>query len=96
MTRSLWAKVEQLQPGQALAGRTPWLSSQAHLDKTGIRLGRVLAVTAHRLGEIVAYSSEITYLTREHVPYRIEGIIYIDPDAATPRSMTIGDIVFLA
>lgn len=96
MTRSLWARVEQLQQGQALTGRGRWLASQAHLDKVGVRLGRILASTAHRLGEVVAYSSEISYLTREHVTYRIGGIIYVDPEPSTLTQMAAGDMVFLA
>lgn len=64
ITRSLWREiVEALRQGQALAGRVAWMTTLKHLDKTGLRLGRMLAATAHRLGEIVAYSSEISYLT---------------------------------
>lgn len=96
MTRTLWARVEGLVEGERLAGRTAWMTSDSHLDKVGIRLGRVLAATAHRLGEIVAYSDEISYLTREHVTYRIRGVIHVDPAEATLRSMLPGDLVFLA
>ncbi|KAL1514730.1 hypothetical protein AB1Y20_003817 [Prymnesium parvum] len=59
MTRSLWQRIEALQPNQPLSGRSPWMSCHAHLDVVGRRLGRVLSATAHRLGEIVAYSDEI-------------------------------------
>lgn len=96
MTRSLWAKVESLAIGQPLAGRTPWMSAFARLDRMGLRLGRVLAATAHRLGEIVAYSEEISYLTREHVTYRINGVIHVDPTESTLRQMQPGDVVFVA
>ncbi|KAL1499139.1 hypothetical protein AB1Y20_013650 [Prymnesium parvum] len=49
MTRSLWRRIEALRPGQPLSGRSPWMSVDSHLDQLGLRLGRVLAATAHRL-----------------------------------------------
>lgn len=96
MTRSLWKRIEALKPGQQLQGRAPWMTVTVHLDRLGLRLGRVLAATAHRLGEIVAYSSEISYLTRENVTYRIGGVVYVDPSAENLRRMRPGDLVYLA
>lgn len=55
------------------------MSTLKHLDKTGLRLGRMLSATAHRLGEIVAYSSEISYLARENVTYRVNNDLHTDP-----------------
>ncbi|MGA1354914.1 MAG: hypothetical protein ACO32I_09100, partial [Candidatus Limnocylindrus sp.] len=96
MTRSLWAKVEALRNGQPLRGRAPWMQTQQHIDTVGIRLGRVLSATAHRLGEIVAYSDEISYLTRENVTYRIGEVIVVDPTRDQLISMRAGDLVYLA
>ena len=97
MTRPLWAKVEALQPGDALPGRAAWCAKDAHLDKMGRRLGRVLASTGHRLGEIVRYSQhEDNFLMRAHVSYRIGGRIVSDPTPADLLSMRPGDLVFLA
>ena len=97
MTRSMWARVEALLPNQPLTGRSAWLTSSAHLDRQGLRTGRILSATAHRLGEIVEYTSdEITYLTMEHVTYCIAGVILVDPTRAQLLSMRPGDLVYLA
>ena len=96
MTRPLWSKVESLAPGMALPGRPAWMQGDAHLDETCRRLGRVLSSTAHRLGEIVAFTErEVTYLTRQHVSYRIQGRVITDPSRAELLSMRTGDLVFL-
>ena len=96
MTREMWARIEALQPGAAIAGRRVWMLNR-HDDMTVLRLGRVLWKTGHRLGEIVRYSEdEITYLTREHVSYRIGGVTYTDPPAERLRAMKRGDLILLA
>ena len=97
MTRPLWNKIEALQPGDALPGRAAWMAADSHLDVLGRRLGRVLASTAHRLGEIVQFTvHEVTYLTRRHVTFKINGRIVIDPSRADLLGMRPGDLVFLA
>ena len=96
MTRPMWAKVEALTAGQSLAGRQPWLANQ-HDDRTLLRLGRFLWKTGHRLGEIVVLSSvEISYLTREHVTFRIGGVPRRNPTPQELHSMRPGDLVLVA
>ena len=96
MRRSIWNRIESLRSGQSLPGRVAWMA-QPHIDTLGVRLGRVLSETAHRLGEIVSYTpDEINYLTREHVTFLIRGVTYTDPPANVLRSMQPGDMVFLA
>ena len=96
MRRSIWNRIEALKPGHSLPGRSAWMA-KPHLDTVGLRLGRVLAETAHRLGEIVSYTpDEINFLTREHVTYLINGTVYTDPMPDVLRSMRAGDMVFLA
>jgi len=96
MRRSIWRRVEALKQGELLSGRAPWMTNY-HLDTTGLRLGRVLTETAHRLGEVVSYTpDEINYLTREHVTFIIGGVIKIDPTVADLRSMRPGDTALLA
>ena len=98
MTREIWGRVEALRPGDNLAGRAPWMQGPAaHDDTTGVRLGRVLRETAHRLGEIVQYhSEEITYLTRGSASYVISGVLVTDPSPQQLRLMRPGDIIHLA
>lgn len=79
MTRSLWRRVESLKVGQRLDGRAAWMTGERHLDTVCVRLGRVLSSSAHQLDEIVAYSSEISYLTRENVTGKINNVTYVDP-----------------
>ncbi|MGA1354738.1 MAG: hypothetical protein ACO32I_08220 [Candidatus Limnocylindrus sp.] len=78
-----------------MRGRVPWLQTQRHLDLVGLRLGRVLSATAHRLGEVVAYSDEISFLTRENATYRIGGVVVVDPSREQLLAMRAGDMVYL-
>ena len=98
MTREIWGRVEALVPGAAIAGRTPWMQGAArHDDIVGLRLGRVLRCTAHRVGEIVSYhSEEITYLTRSCVTYVIGGVTLVDPSLQQIQMMRPGDLIHLA
>jgi len=60
-------------------------------------VGRVLAETAHRLGEVVSYTpDEINYLVRSHVSFIIGGSIIVDPSRADLLRMAPGDTVLLA
>ena len=96
MAPQVWSRVEQLRPGAKLAGRSDWMTTAAHDDLNGVRLGRVLLKTAHRLGEIVEYHpEEITYLTRDSVSYLIAGKPVIDPSPAQLASMRPGDLVYV-
>ena len=96
MKRSIWRRVEALRPGDKLAGRSDWMTD-SHLDTVGCRVGRVLAETAHRLGEVVSYTpDEINYLVRSHVSFIIGGSIIVDPSRADLLRMAPGDTVLLA
>ena len=97
MRRSIWRRVEALQRGDALVGRSKWMTDNAHLDTMGRHAGRVLSETAHRLGEIVSYTpDEINYLVRSHVTFIIGGVVKVDPTRAELLGMKPGDTVLLA
>lgn len=97
MTRTLWAKIELLQPGQPLPGRSAWMTATRYLDTLGRRLGRVLGATAHRLGEIVEYlRDELSYLSLAHVTYRLAGVVVVDPTAEQQLQIVrAGDLLYL-
>ena len=97
-TPAMWSKIEGLTEGQSLAGRTPWSLATNHIDRTVLRLGRVLWRTGHRLGEIVWHpSGEICYLTRKCVSIsKSNGRKIAEPSSDDWHRLSAGDSVLLA
>jgi len=97
MLREMWRSIEALREGQPLRDRVPWSPATRLLDRTVLRLGRLLWRCGHRLGEIVASADgAISYLTRSSVTYRIAGTPYVDPSNAQLDLMREGDVLELA
>jgi hypothetical protein len=97
MLRSMWQRIEDLPEGASLFGRACWSAQTSHLDRTVLRLGRVLWRTGHRLGEIVTDgSAEPTYLTRANVTQRLRNVLVVDPTPQQWRTASCGDSILLA
>ena len=97
-TPAMWARIEGLADGHALAGRAPWSPRTSLRDRTLLRLGRVLWRTGHRMGEVVWHpSGEINYLTRASVSIsKASGAKIATPTAANWHALQPGDSVLLA
>ena len=97
MLREMWHQIEALGEGRTLAGRACWSPATRHLDRTVLRLGRVLWRCGHRLGEICSSADgSISYLTRSSITFRISGLPLVDPSPAQLKRMGPGDHIELA
>ena len=97
-TPAMWARIEALPEGAALAGCANWSPLTRSRDRNILRLGRVLWRTGHRLGEIVWHpSGEINYLTRACVSIsKSTGAKVTNPSASDWHAFAPGDSILLA
>ena len=81
-----------------MKGRPPWNPSNRHRDRTVLRLGRVLKVTGHRLGEIcLGRGLELSYLTFDCISLKLSAQAQPIPCPSPEqlRRARPGDVIFI-
>jgi len=87
--RAMWLRIEGLREGTAMQGRRPWSPATSHLDRTLLRLGRVLWRTGHRVEEIVVGpSGEVSFLTRSSVTLKLSGVVLVEELSASLATLS--------
>ena len=90
--------IQALAEGTPLAGRATWSPRTRRIDAKLLLTLAVLWRTGHRIGEVCQGRdpSEISYLTRKDLTFRIGGVILVDPTREQLLLMRDGDICLLA